>query len=1753
LGSVPLNFLEIEVCSKHSCILILKMTHHYLILWMFFCWINFSLSAIITVDQSFGREQCNRKDLKCPNLKLAVNITQTHDHIVVNPGQYTGRSNVGICVDGNTYIEYSVCRFQNVTLSGQGPPEKIIIAGNDTAQTRALYVKNSTFVRIENITFDGFTYNRTVENIISEADFATNNIGGAAVALEVSKVHFTHVNFLSNSAATGPASRVINSDASFSHCLFQNNVASLAGGAILADSSNVTFSDCEFAGNNATSATVSETASSGGAIYFSGSDNHYLTVERTVFRNNVAQHTGGAISVLPDPVHKGPQYIQISDSLFENNIANGGGPCESANSCEAAGGALYFSVADIIIYNSKFCNNQAVAPDSTKSASGGAIFVTNIFGARSRVTATQIQNSNFTDNVAYGAGGAIYAISQPLLINGTIFLSNSVSSVDVGFGGISTYGGALWYGGSAGETTVSNCTFHSNVALSGGAIYVTDNGILNVLTSLFIRNKVVSSYLVSALGGAIAAFGQSTLTIRFSEFADNSATSAVTVTPITLSGFGGAIYVVSSSFQSLNNVFRLNSAVSGIYSVGAAGGAIMLVDCGNSVITSCKFLENFVVGYIGETQYGGAGSGGAINLQFSLVNISFCEFKDNWVSAGGETTSLGGAIAGRPLIVMSLFLISFLVNNNYIEEGTQGSTIISYSLFEANIAYGDFFTSQQAGQGGAIGVNSVSGFPLHIIGTNFTLNQAMSTEKTSSAGGAIVITYGSNVTVLECAFSRNLADYGNDVYSQDQNKNLIVIISSQFQYSEESYRTSEYLVYSETFCGKNYNYRQRRLSAAVSPASKYLAATTSIAITGGNAVIYNSSFSSLQGSYQCFFGDYGKYLSELTTGVESTGSTGPVASVTIIPGKGNTLSDLSITAYRANLKIIVPILHATTLINRLNMFYGNISFVNDVTILNTSFLYHVTIKGINDGSQEATNSTYSNITFLGKLYTGYTVSSLSRSFKRNETDTTNSYQNLFVIESCYLCISGTMFVDAPYRLTTLDPAVFPAWFHFLKNSSLFITTNGSLSIGTRTLFSHSDLQQIIVRNYGDFTLAGATQSLLFQSGDPTVDDVSEATGSLTSPVTVEGIFLQYQEARTTVYLNYSRQSTPVLHFSSNIYYEGTVSLNFFNKDGTNCPNLILYETATPSTFDIFDFAQYSSDYSFKLAAPTGLTFQGKNISLNSNSTTDPLKYFQYDVTLTNIGCDYIFDYYSNVQSSSDAGSMYPCYICLQNSSCELCDNGLCGVKGTCQGGASYTSSCCGSSCQEPHGECESFSLDYSSFECVCTIFYTGPNCQQFDTSALLFVIFPSSFVLICCLVCFYQWKKPRIQEIKTSFLNEVCGIVQGSENEGKSLTSQGVELSSSSEILNVSHLNVRMLESSVIKKLLFNNQFAISFLCKIGSTVCLVRKLDSVYFPSTPKNDSILQKKAGALLRIHHRNLCRIYGFRSFPATLASNEPRQTSDRKRSISYSSDGGKSIFTDNYYIFMGYSSHDELFSEVVFNKSIVSPRVWNYGFVLMIAIQVARAILELHSQQPSVFNLNLNSSSVLISKGDWNVKLVDYFMNQIISFEDFKSSIELMVENAPLDTNAAEALRYIAPEIRSLSADDSAATTMTVMSSKVDIYSFGIILWELWERRPIPCSTNDQTEVPPFSEDNSNCPLLFQSLIEECLSVDPLDRPSINSVFLRLNQQINSLSLSETTSKPLQYIITFGKVEENKLNDEDFNTTNPIHLHDNRTLD
>ena len=264
-------------------------------------------------------------------------------------------------------------------------------------------------------------------------------------------------------------------------CGFTNNSARVYGGAIYAaGAQDMTIQNCEFENNAA-----GVVSGHGGAIY----NNSLLqTIRNTVFKDNSAFHSGGAIYA------SAGDHI-ITDCEFSGNEAN-------TTVAGHGGGAMYIAGN---YYNSSFSNCTFTA-NTAPNQQGGALYILNSYRNIDLVDVTfhdneagtlggAIYNANaggtnrylrtdFVNSTAGERGGAVYQTGWNHLdeYRHCAFITNSVS-------GLSNLEGGALFLNNARTARVANCTFFGNLAeKDGGAIELWD-GTLYVTNSIFHANN----------------------------------------------------------------------------------------------------------------------------------------------------------------------------------------------------------------------------------------------------------------------------------------------------------------------------------------------------------------------------------------------------------------------------------------------------------------------------------------------------------------------------------------------------------------------------------------------------------------------------------------------------------------------------------------------------------------------------------------------------------------------------------------------------------------------------------------------------------------------------------------------------------------------------------------------------------------------------------------------------------------------------------------------------------------------------------------------------------------------------------------------------------------------------------------------------------------------------------------------------------------------------------------------------------------
>mmetsp|Transcript_150818 Transcript_150818/g.420381 ORF Transcript_150818/g.420381 Transcript_150818/m.420381 type:complete len:289 (+) Transcript_150818:42-908(+) len=154
-------------------------------------------------------------------------------------------------------------------------------------------------------------------------------------------------------------------------------------------------------------------------------------------------------------------------------------------------------------------------------------------------------------------------------------------------------------------------------------------------------------------------------------------------------------------------------------------------------------------------------------------------------------------------------------------------------------------------------------------------------------------------------------------------------------------------------------------------------------------------------------------------------------------------------------------------------------------------------------------------------------------------------------------------------------------------------------------------------------------------------------------------------------------------------------------------------------------------------------------------------------------------------------------------------------------------------------------------------------------------------------------------------------------------------------------------------------------------------------------------------------------------------------------------------------------------------------------------VAKAMCFLHNSEPQIIHRDLKSLNLLLAEpvlsGDTEplVKVSDFGTSRIVA----KVAGEIMTRNVGTQ-------HWMAPEV----------LKMELYDEKVDVYSFGMILYEVICRE-IPFEGESSTKVallvshgkrPDMEAIPPDCPLVLHELMMTCWAQDPRKRPSFEEI-------------------------------------------------------
>lgn len=413
----------------------------------------------------------------------------------------------------------------------------------------------------------------------------------------------------------------------------------------------------------------------GGAMIILGKN---VVVENSVFENNYANHSGGAIYVLSIFNDSG-RYPEEGENLiikncnFTNNFAQVAAGAigvygnntqvigcnfvsnkvKPATNHKSYGGAIQigrdeYNLCSYVV-NCNFIGNEAIAHDLNNSHGGAGC-------VRAGIT---YQNCKFINNSADQGGALTYHASG--IIGDCVFINNSAK----------LYGGALstGYMDMDMDLKVINCNFEQNNAPYGGAVQLkgknieiqnsvfnkntaaVNGGAINIVAkTVAIGDTEFNKNTAHVNGGAIYINGNKTV-IEDSSFMANEAIPDVKKLD---DGLGGAIYINSSSATINKNIFNNN--------VARNGSAIYYDKSGlNCIISDNAMAENQAWVYalpiyaksiyygedceVSATLFGGNNIAKYNDLFVS--NAIYNNAKQDKIKVNGETPILGAVDNGK--------------------------------------------------------------------------------------------------------------------------------------------------------------------------------------------------------------------------------------------------------------------------------------------------------------------------------------------------------------------------------------------------------------------------------------------------------------------------------------------------------------------------------------------------------------------------------------------------------------------------------------------------------------------------------------------------------------------------------------------------------------------------------------------------------------------------------------------------------------------------------------------------------------------------------------------------------------------------------------------------------------------------------------------------------------------------------------------------------------------------------------------------
>lgn len=282
-------------------------------------------------------------------------------------------------------------------------------------------------------------------------------------------------------------------------------------------------------------------------------------------------------------------------------------------------------------------------------------------------------------------------------------------------------------------------------------------------------------------------------------------------------------------------------------------------------------------------------------------------------------------------------------------------------------------------------------------------------------------------------------------------------------------------------------------------------------------------------------------------------------------------------------------------------------------------------------------------------------------------------------------------------------------------------------------------------------------------------------------------------------------------------------------------------------------------------------------------------------------------------------------------------------------------------------------------------------------------------------------------------------------------------------------------------KLLGSGQYGTIYLAKWRKTIVVAKLFHKV----SDQQINLIKKEIQIMTKLHHPNIIQLFGY--------------------------------MTNPFIIVMEYIEGTNLNNIILFDNLINSINSFgriSYKTKVNICLQIARGLVYLHQRKPTyIIHRDLKPTNILITK-EFKVKIIDFGVSKLLSNNGniiISSNPDLTTisadgkTNTIVYTNNVGTVRYMAPEVYKTS----------VYSYKIDIYSLGIIMYELFEdkRYDLDESSSDKFKIKILKNFKASwsCFMGFhrtsskiRKLVEQCWDLDSTKRPSANEIVTYLEK-------------------------------------------------